>query len=119
MKVLAVLEVMWDWQDMTSSAGYTTTAPRFFTINPGNFTGRRLYWFLEGMLKYDSELQATNACPQLVSSPKGRGVPSVSWLEENLEQWRYRLEVAKERQEEALVLVCGKVAQATYSAVSL
>jgi hypothetical protein len=119
MKVLAVLEVMWDWQAMTSSAGYEKIAPRFFSISPDNHTGRRLYWFLENMLEYESELQVTNACPQLVGSANGRGTPSVPWLEENLQQWRYKLEKAGEKQENTLTLVCGRVAQDTYSQVSL
>lgn len=119
MKVLAVLSVMWDWEGMTSGAGYEKIAPRFFTINADNVSGKRLYWFLDGLLQYNSELQVTNACPQLVSSPNDKGTPSVKWLEENLAQWQYRLEVAKEKQEETLVLVCGKVAQATYDVVNL
>lgn len=109
---VAVLEIMWDWRAATSSMGYGKgLAPRSYRINPNNFTGRRLYNWLGtteskikgSQLKY-SELKVTNACPQLVNSASGRGIPDANWLRENLEI----LEPIK------LLLVCGKVAQETF-----
>lgn len=98
-KAVAILEVMWDWRAMTTSAGYAERAPEFFRINEDNFTGRRLY---EWLGHYD--LLVTNACPELVSSARGRGNPDVVWLHNNL----------ADLQPFELLLVCGKVAQKTY-----
>lgn len=98
-KAVAILEVMWDWEAKTSSAGYAETAPPYFSINPHNFTGRRLYSWLG-----HSDLLVTNACPELVSSARGRGTPDPGWLQDNL----LDLEPFE------LLLVCGRVAQATY-----
>jgi hypothetical protein len=98
-KAVVILEVMWDWNAMTSGAGYAERAPRYFRINPHNFTGRRLHAWLKG---YD--FLVTNACPQLVNSSKGRGTPDKGWLRENLTLL----------QPFDLLMVCGKVAQATY-----
>lgn len=95
---VAVLEVMWDWKSRTSRAGYLERAPRHFTINPTNHTGKILYEWLQGY-----ELVATNACPQLVTSASGKGQPDREWLHANLT----RLMPFD------LVLVCGKVAQST------
>jgi hypothetical protein len=99
MKAVVVLEVMWDWRNVTTSAGYKERAPRWFNINPNNFTGRRLHSWLNGR-----EFLVTNACPQLVSSAKGRGTPDPEWLNNNL----------TDLHPYDLVLVCGKVAQSTY-----
>ncbi len=97
---VAVLQEIYDWRGMTSSAGYVRQAPRHFEINPYNFTGRRIYQWLG---HYD--LLVTNACPQLVSSARGRGTPDKVWLSANL----------KELQPFELLLVCGSVAASTYS----
>ncbi len=67
---LAILETMWDWRAMTSEAGYAR-APAFFSINPDNFSGRRLYRLLGDRL--NTWLQVTNACPELVSGPNQHG----------------------------------------------
>lgn len=99
MKAVVILEVMWDWRNVTSSAGYRAQAPRAFDINPANFTGRRLHDWLDGI-----PFKVTNACPQLVSSAKGRGTPDRDWLRENL-----RLLYPYD-----LIIVCGKVAQQTF-----
>ena len=100
MNAVAILEVMWDWRAITSSAGYTQQAPSSFLINPDNLTGSRLYKWLgkewNGVV--------TNACPQLVTSAKGRGKPDVVWLHGNL----------SDLQPFDLLLVCGRVAQRTY-----
>lgn len=98
---VVILEVMWDWEARTSIAGYEQRAPRSFQINPRNFTGRRLHAWLK-----DYEFRVTNACPQLVNSAKGRGTPDKQWVKENLTLLAPF----------SLLLVCGKVAQATYDA---
>ena len=101
LKAVAILEVMWDWRSMTSDAGYTEIAPRHYRINPDNLTGSRLYKWCGD--RYT--LRVTNARPQLVKSAKHRGKPDPEWLSDNLKRlWPFDL-----------VLVCGKVAQATYS----
>lgn len=104
---VALLEVMWDWQARTTSAGYAEQAPRYFEINPGNFTGSRLYSWLGS----EYSLMATNACPQLVSSAKGRGKPDKDWVRDNLATLHERTV----RGQFDLLLVCGAVAAKTYS----
>lgn len=105
MRAVAVLEVMWDWEARTSSAGYEEMAPTWFRINPANFTGKRLYYFLGPKGEFFDDLRVTNACPQLVSSARGRGTPDPIWLSNNLDSlWPF-----------SLLLVCGRVAQQTYS----
>ena len=103
MNAVAVLEVMWDWRGYTTGAGYRRQAPPWFTINPNNFTGGRLY----GWLGADWNGTVTNACPDLVSSATQRGKPDPQWLEDNLR------ELYREAPFE-LLLVCGKVAQTTF-----
>lgn len=99
-RAIAILEEMWDWRSMTSGAGYVERAPSHFQINEDNFTGRRLYDFLG-----HHDLLVTNACPELVTSASGRGKPDKKWLSNNLRAlWPFEL-----------LLVCGKVAQQTYS----
>jgi hypothetical protein len=88
-RCLAVLETMW---------GTPGNADELFPINPGNFTGKRLYWLLG-----HNELLCTNACREQVSGPSEHGTPDPSWLNANLQKLSYDL-----------LLVCGKVAQATY-----
>ena len=101
---VAVLEVMWDWEARTSSAGYIDHAPTWFRINPHNHTGGRLYDWIGAKGEHYDELLVTNACKELVDSAKGRGKPDPKWLQENLLQL-YPFD---------LLLVCGKVAKATY-----
>src|SRR5690349_8002265 len=76
--VVAVLDTMYDWQGKTSEAGYRE-APRYFRINPRNFTGKRLY-----KLVGKNKLLVTDACRELVSSPDEHGVPDPNWLSENI-----------------------------------
>jgi hypothetical protein len=95
---MVVLEVMWDWDNMTSEAGYEKVAPRHFRINPYNYTGRRLHWLLG-----HNQFLVTNACPDLVSSANGRGTPDPGWLKENLKKYPYDL-----------LLICGRVAEKTF-----
>lgn len=99
-KVIAVLESMWDWRQMTSKAGYGQ-APRAFKINPENYSGKRLY----RIVGTEARLLVTNACRELVQSARHHGTPDPEWLRGNLE---YLAPF------DAL-LVCGRVAQATYS----
>lgn len=118
--VVAILETMWDWRSMTSSAGYQK-APRYFRINPNNFSGRRLYKLIDG----NGNLLVTNACMELASSAKEHGNPSPEWLAQNLQlmdvggvedhlnhtiQFNENVKQGKID----LLLVCGKVAQTTY-----
>lgn len=100
MKVIAILESMWDWRQMTSSAGYRE-APRYFRINPNNFSGRRLY----RLVGKEVDLLVTNSCRELMGAASLHGVPDPIWLRENLE-FLMPFDV---------LLVCGKVAQVTYT----
>ena len=98
-KVIAVLESMWDWRGMTSGAGYRE-APAFFSINPENFSGKRLYRIVGA----NATLLVTNACRELVESANHHGTPDPAWLAQNLQS----------EEPFDLLLVCGKVAKATY-----
>lgn len=98
-KVIALCDTMWDWENMTTSAGYREIAPSYYTISGDNHTGKRLYNWLG---HYD--LLVTNACKELVSGPNQRGTPDKTWVRANLaELWPFDL-----------LLVCGRVAQGTY-----
>jgi hypothetical protein len=114
LNVVAVLETMWDWRQMTSGAGYNE-APRFFRINQNNFSGKRLYWLLSSdtaQLGTCVKLLVTNACRELVSGPQFHGKGDPAWLGENLNL----LESARpESRNLDLLLVCGKIAQDTYA----
>jgi hypothetical protein len=99
-KVVAVLDSMWDWRAMTSNAGHRE-APRFFRINPENFSGRRLY----RIVGKDVNLFVTNSCRELCRSASQHGTPDPEWLRENLDILAPF----------DVLLVCGKVAQATYA----
>lgn len=100
MKIVAVLESMWDWRQMTSGAGYKE-APRSFHINPDNYSGKRLY----RIVGRDADLLVTNACRELCGSANHHGTPDPDWLRENLDILAPF----------DVLLVCGKVAQATYA----
>jgi hypothetical protein len=99
-KIVAILDTMWDDRQMTSRAGYRE-ACRSFRINPQNHSGRRLYRIVGS----DADLHVTNACRELGTSANHHGKPDPDWLRENLE----RLMPFD------VLLVCGKVAQATYA----
>lgn len=105
MRVVAILETMWDWRGETSGAGYNE-APRYFRINPNNYSGKRLY----RLVGPDARLLVTNACRELARSAKGHGNPDPRWLRDNLKELD---RVATGRID--ILLVCGKVAQATYT----
>lgn len=100
MKIVAVLESMWDWRQMTSGAGYRE-APRSFRISPENYSGKRLY----RIVGLDADLHVTNACRELCGSANHHGTPDPEWLRENLDLLAPF----------SVLLVCGKVAQATYA----
>ena len=103
-KAVVILEVMWDWRNVAGQAGYRERAPRHFDINPHNFTGRRLHAWLKDYPGF----RTTNACPELVSSAKGRGKPCKEWVRENL-AFLAPFD---------LLLVCGSVAAKTYERAS-
>lgn len=92
-KAVAVLEVQW--------GPWRRPAP-YFKINPHNFTGRRLYWFLG-----HDDLLVTNACPEIVDTPNGRGKPDAAYLYKNL------CALAPFN----VLIVCGRVAQATWEQI--
>jgi hypothetical protein len=90
MKIVVVLEVMW---------GMPGDGPlRWFRINPYNHSGRRLI----GLIGH-GDFTVTNACPDVVYSASGKGKPSKGWLRANLKALR-----------PDVVLVCGRVAHATF-----
>lgn len=118
-RAVAILETMWDWRSMTSEAGYAE-APRYFRINPKNYTGGRLY----KLIGPDCKLLVTNACRELVNHASKHGKPNPIWLNENLrrldgeslmtaEEW-HGIDGIDERRHIDLLLVCGRVAQQTY-----
>lgn len=102
MRVVAILETMWDWRGMTSGAGYQE-APRYFRINPENHSGRRLY----KLCGSDAQLLVTNACRELATIANGHGKPDPVWLKENLTL----IEHGPRGASIEVLLVCGKVAQ--------
>lgn len=90
MKIVVVLEVMW---------GLRGDPPlRWFNINPYNHSGRRLIDIVG-----HSDFQVTNSCPDVVYSASSRGTPDPEWLRRNLRVLQ-----------PDLVLVCGRVANATF-----
>ena len=117
MRVVAILETMWDWRGMTTGAGYRQ-APRYFRINPDNYSGKRLY----KLVGPKARLLVTNACPELASSAKGHGKADPNWLAENLafldgRGWEATDDAPAQPDARWCIdvsLVCGKVAQAAY-----
>lgn len=107
MRVVAILETMWDWNQMTSSAGHNE-ALKFFKINPDNYSGRMLY----KLVGQEAKLLVTNACRELVSRASQHGKPDPEWLRDNLTLIEVGLGERSAPMD--VLLVCGKVAQATY-----
>lgn len=103
MKVIALLESMWGWRGLH---GEGEEAPRFYRINPENFSGRRLY-----RICGDANLLVTNSCRMIQRSANHHGSPDPLWVAENL--------TTAQRDGCDLFLICGKVAQATYDAAGL
>lgn len=98
--IVAVLDTMWG-----DTAG---RAPRFFTINPRNHSGRRLY----KLVGPDVRLLVTNACPQQVTNAQHHSKPDAVWLAQNIAY-------ARKHYSPALILVCGKVAKQTFEAAGI
>ena len=114
MRVVAILETMWDWRSMTSGAG-RREAPRYFRVNSQNHSGRRLY----KLVGPEADLLVTNACRELVSHARKHGKPDPVWLGENLLILDGAGTVLWQRQfgmnsQIDVLLVCGKIAQRTY-----
>jgi hypothetical protein len=96
-RVVALLESMWG--DRPGNPGI---APRAFHINPYNFSGSRLYRMMRGS---NGRLLVTNCCKEMQTSAKGHGTPDPAYVAANL-AWL----------KPDLLLVCGRVAQRTYTA---
>lgn len=100
---VVVLNTMWDWENLTTSAGYKAVAPRWFSINPNNKSGKLLYYILgtKGFV-------VTNACKELVTNPNQQGKQDPVWLANNLralyEKYQYKM-----------ILVCGKPANSCFT----
>ena len=116
MRVVAILETMWDWRGMTTGAGYRQ-APRYFRINPENYSGKRLY----KLVGPRARLIVTNACRELASSAAGHGKPDPEWLAENLclldgrgVKGLQTVNISGRDSAIDVLLVCGKVAQSAY-----
>ncbi len=97
MRVVALLDSMWGGVQYEGRK-----APRWFRINPYNFSGRRLY----KLVGPEVDLLVTNCCPVMQQSARNHGKPDAAWVAENLA----RLEPF------GLLLVCGNVARLTYDA---
>lgn len=95
---LAVLDTMW--------TGRVEQAPRLFTINKYNTSGRRLYQLTLGW-----QLLVTNVCPMTASNASMHGTPDPKWLAENIREAVKRFNCV------GLLLVCGNIAQATYGVI--
>lgn len=108
LRVVAILETMWDWRGQTSGAGYKE-APRYFRINPKNFSGRRLY----RLVGPTARMLVTNACRDLGNGPRDHGTPDPAWLGENLRLLDGQIPGSIDWKPDVL-LVCGKIAQRTY-----
>lgn len=93
--VIALLDTMW---------GGGGPAPRFFVINPNNFSGRRLY-YLVGM---SANLRVTNACRKMQTHANAHGTPDPAWVLENLQ--------SVTGLSCKVLLICGTVAQTAYRA---
>lgn len=93
--VIALLDTMW---------GNGGTAPRFFSINPRNFSGRRLYRLTgAGVI-----LRVTNCCRKMQTHANAHGTPEPAYVAANL--------TPMSGKPCKVILVCGKIAQATYKA---
>src|SRR5208282_1912230 len=103
MQIVALLESMWGWRGYNDPG---EEAPRFFRINPDNFSGRRLY-----RLCGDANLLVTNSCRTVQMSANHHGSPDPEWVKENLSQ--------AQRDGCDLFLICGTIARETYKQTGL
>lgn len=94
-RVVALMDSMWQ--------GYGGQGPRWFRINPHNFSGRRLY----ALVGRHAGLLVTNCCREMQLSARHHGQPDIQWVADNLQRVA-PIEV---------LLICGRVAQATYAAL--
>jgi hypothetical protein len=99
MKIVALLESMWTWRGYNEPG---EEAPRFYRINPENFTGRRLY----RVCGPEHTLIVTNSCRMIQRSANHHGTPDPEWVTENLN--RAFADGCD------LFLICGRVAQETF-----
>jgi hypothetical protein len=99
-RCLVVLDTMW---------GSGGKADPWFTINPYNHSGKRLYR-LTGLEL--GQVWVTNACPEQTTHANAHGRPSARWL-------GACLRLLPPRARRLPLLVCGKVAQATYAEVKV
>lgn len=97
--VVALLESMWGWRGYNQAG---EESPRYYRINPNNFSGRRLY----RIVGKEHSLLVTNSCRMVQCSANHHGTPDPAWVLENLKFLR--------SEGMSLLLVCGKVAQATF-----
>lgn len=97
--IVALLESMWGWRGHSKVGDVI----RYFRINPDNFSGRRLY-----RMCGNHNLLVTNSCRECQSTANDHGKPDPEWVKSNL--------VFLESEKMDLLLVCGKVAKATYEA---
>ncbi len=98
-KIVALLDSMWGW------AGHNipgAEAPRFFKINPRNFSGQRLY-----KLVGNQHLVVTNCCSVVQATANHHGEPDLEWTRDNL-----CMALPFD-----LLLVCGRVAKETFEKV--
>lgn len=102
MNVVALLESMWGWRGFNEAG---EVAPRYFRINPDNHSGRRLY-----RLVGTRNLLVTNCARHVQRTANDHGTPDPEWVRENL--------IFLRKQGMQLLLVCGKVAQETFSIVT-
>ncbi len=95
---VAVLDTMW---------GAGGRAPQWFLISDRNASGRRLYALTRSQY---GNVAVVNACPQQASHANGHGTPDPVWLAASL-----RALPGHYTRRGVPLLVCGKVAQRTYS----
>jgi hypothetical protein len=95
-KALVILESMYGYAE--------SAAPRWFCINPGNHSGKRLY-SLTG-LRF-GEIYVTNCHHRMGTHSGFHGKPNYEWLADNLIMLGAKLQNLP-------LLICGSVARDTY-----
>jgi hypothetical protein len=93
-----LLESMWGWGAYNDPG---EEAPRYFRINPDNFSGRRLHRMCNGV-----SFLVTNSCRTVQESANHHGIPDPKWVADNLK--------FLESEGMKLLLVGGKIAKTTY-----
>jgi hypothetical protein len=102
MRVVALLESYW---------GYPVgaLAPRWFSINPDNVTGRNLY----KMMPPGADLLCMNVHPYIVASANHHGTPDPLYVAWNLRQLDAPMWGTTRPMIDTL-LVCGRIAKETF-----